>query len=193
MLAALVPAEYGGALLGELADLIPAQRIDRAEHFMLAMAANFEALEVDIAEVRRRILSEPECLELAERGIGEAMRPAANERRAQIAELVARGLSSDELQAEEAKKLLMTLERLTGPEVIVLKWLALDRGTQEKRLFEERHSATLKPETDAGKALRESYYANLQALGLVIQRGPTAIRVASPLGRLLLQHIGALP
>ena len=189
-----------GSLLAELVTVgIERQRNARLGEFFGYLVDRMNRLE---EREQKRRLEDPERVELLERGAIAAARAGSVDRRTYIAELVARGLSSDELRAEEAKKLLAMLELLTGPEVILLRWLSIERQTNEHRLFYEQHKETLEPasgevgiarsEVDR-KALQDSYFANLQSLGLVIQRGPGNIRVASPLGKLLLRHIGVIP
>ena len=143
------------------------------------------------------------------------MRALSDDRKRYIAELVANGISGDEKDAIEAKRLLRILEQIDDDQVIVLcSYLLKYRDDDE---FHNKHESVLKPirasvnsqqdERDEG-TMWELSRSQLQTLGLLRGRFKTpkkgespeidpktgmlraTSRELSPLGRLLLRQMG---
>ena len=157
----------------------------------MAVAERLDRLEADPESLRTSIEEDASRVELLELGAESAARAAWAERREYIAEIVARGLSSEELSAEEVKKLLFILRDLTDPELITLIWRA--RGGNAADDFYSRHRNVL----DGGlrvtkdrRALQKAYLETLKRHDLVIHWSAGNKPVVSPLGNLLLRYVG---
>jgi hypothetical protein len=184
---------FVGNMLAEVfGAVIPRQRLDRLVEFVRAFEQRVMQLELSQRALEERFVR-PEFVDLFEDGASQAARALSQERREYIANLLAKGLSEEELNHARAKKLLRLLESLTDQEIVYLKYFSLaDRGEDDE--FYEQHEALLEPrDTSWGASteeidlatLQEAYEQTLARFGLV-QPGD---RSATWLGRLLLRYI----
>jgi hypothetical protein len=199
--AACVPdAAIPAALLGGTATLGLARvREMRLQDFAATFRERFHAVDrrfdEHVAEDR---------FELLEAAAEAAARSASTERRKYLGELAARGLTTDELTADESRKLLNTLNAVTDSEVIVLMYLSFTTTPgkrDEARALRARHGAILdaslgrevgaSPHEIRRTALYDGYVTNLQRLGLVHDTGAGGANKPTGLGQMLLGSIGA--
>ena len=193
--AGMVP--FAGAAIGELiTDIVPGQRQARIEDWLKLLAERLAAVEQPALRAR---LSEPENVALFEQGAYQAVRALTEERRRQIAELVAGGIADARRDYLESRRILRLLGELDDAEVVVLaghlsKNLQGDYWQLHANVLygPAVHHGSSQEEVDLA-AVREAGQQHLLQLGLLEQeaRGnqrPT-IRI-SPLGRLLLRRIG---
>lgn len=184
---------FVGNLLAEVfGAVIPRQRLDRLVEFVQTFEQRVVQLELSQHVFEERF-SRPEFVDIFEDGASQAARALSQERRRYLANLLAKGLSEEELNHARAKKLLRLLESLTDQEIIWLKYFSLaDRGEEDE--FYEQHEALLEPRDSSWGAsteemdqatLQEAYEQALVRFGLV-QPGE---RSATWLGRLLLRYI----
>lgn len=107
-----------GGLLGELiTSTIPEQRQERIVAYLRALSSRLEQIEQAAMQSARR---NPEKIDLIESGGYLSVRATTSNRIAQIAELVANGLASDEAEIVRRKRLLALLGEIDDDEIIVL-------------------------------------------------------------------------
>lgn len=146
----------------------------------------------------------------------QAARSLSDERREYIANLIANSLSSEDIEYIESKHLLRILGEINDIEIIWLRSY-LEPVLDGDEAFRARHANILEPvmatmadppEVHEKEALQESYKEHLVQLGLLQYNYRTdpetrmpefdsftgALKIRgyeiSPLGRLLLKHIG---
>jgi hypothetical protein len=202
-----------GSIVSELVGaVIPGQRIERLESYVLLLAEHFRHLEADDLAARFR---RPENIDMFEEGALQSARALSDERKRYIAALVARGISSDDQMRFEAKRLLNLLRELDDAEIVVLA-SKLGKFSQDEG-FRERNGSVLQPvyafidsdrETVDADTVQRAVDAHLDRLGLTHPRFPlvkkhevpefdhvtgmiksTGVTLA-PLGLLLLRQIG---
>ncbi|WP_322514897.1 hypothetical protein SR870_17990 [Rhodopseudomonas palustris] len=106
----------GGLLTEIITELIPNQRLDRVERFILALAE-----EVQRAGCERCLpTSEGPQLELVESGLRAASMTSSTSKIEHLAKCAARGLTKDEGDAIRAQRILKILSELDPEELIVL-------------------------------------------------------------------------
>lgn len=192
------PAVLFGAPLALGIERLRGQRFDQ---FRVEVVRRLERLEADPQTVGARLERDESLVEFLEHGAEAAARSASEDRRAQLAELVARGLTTEEQTADQAKKLLYLLRDLTDEEVIWLIHLGSEAVLGLSTSHHRRHAETLRPasrETGAPRsevnrrALQDGYIRNLQRLGLIHDAitKPGKENAITGLGILLLEYIG---
>jgi hypothetical protein len=193
-LAGMVP--IAGSLIAELiTEIVPGQRQERVEDWLRRLA---ERLDIVEAAALRKRLSEPESVALFEEGVHQAARAISEERRQQLVELIAQGISDARRDYLESRRILRLLWELDDAEVVLLAGY-LQKNQQGE--YRTRHSSVLsgprahlsssREDLDAA-AVREPGHRHLVRLGLLDEsmiRGPASATL-SPLGRLLLRRIG---
>lgn len=202
-----------GTALGEIIGrFIPNQRIDRIEEYLRKLRKALNHLTEE--QVRKRI-QKPEAIDLFEEGGFQSARAITEDRRDQIANVVSFGLSGDEKDRIEAKRILKLLDDLDDDQIIILaRYLHKNRDSAD---FDEKHQAVIRPVQayiGAGQdvldqaTMNELARAQLISLGLLKAnyRAPKKGELPdfdlktgrmkythlalSPLGRLLLRRIG---
>ncbi len=135
----LVP--YGGSILAEIVgNLIPDQREQRIEKYLSYL--NDRIGNVDNHEIRAK-LKTPESIELFEEGAIQSARALSDERRERIARLVASGMTGDEKDKIEAKRLLTLLGELDDDQIIILTAHHDKFGRDPE--FRKKHENVIKP------------------------------------------------
>jgi anion-transporting ArsA/GET3 family ATPase len=211
---------FVGSLIAEVVgNVIPNQRVDRIVEFV-------RLLEERLNEVAQQLLksrfSDPVVVDLLEDAFTQAARATTKDRLEHIANVVANGISPDELKQAETKRMLWLLGQLTDEEIVILRGrLPLSRDDYQRDAeYQSRHSHILKPDVThmgSGKnefeeqALRSSYRQHLYDLGLVRHRFRTARRDELPefdsktgmmksegsevtrLGRIFLRYLNLMP
>jgi len=168
---------FVGPLVAEIVGAtIPNQRIDRIALTLRLLERKIE--EKDKAKVEERITS-PESIDLIEDGFLQASRALSDERKEYIASLLKNGLTDDDLERFEYKKLLAILGELNDVELVHLKSHIMRRGQPDHEEFWEKHQETLKaplvymqsPQEDIDRnAIFQTYKTHLVGLGLLKPR-----------------------
>jgi hypothetical protein len=165
-----------GPLLAEVVGVfIPNQRVDRIAKFAHELGERLKELDQHVLGAR---LASPGYVDLLEDGFWQAARAVTEERIKHIASVVSNGLSGEEKDLIQVKKLLWLLAELNDAEVIVLRSHLF--GQNQDPEFSRRHAAVLyAPAATVGMpaevlnealdkgALVESFRQHLQRLGLV--------------------------
>lgn len=202
-----------GSIVANLINqIIPEQRWERIGEYLRKLESRVAEVE---AQTLASALREPRKMELFEDGAIQAVRALSSERLEYIAALVAHGLTSDERDAIEAKRLLKLLDQVDDDQIVILQSkLHRHIGSDE---FYERHQEVLEPVrahmqspredldraamyrlarrqlVDVGllhQAFRKSTKGDLpefdEKTGMIKSQGTKL----NPLGRLLLRRIG---
>lgn len=151
--------------------LIPNQRIDRIERFLLALEQKI--LGLDQEQVKARFTA-PGFVDLFEDGMYQAARALSPERLVYIASLIKNGLSTDDAKVLGYKHLLSLLGQLNDAEVVMLASHAARYQHDDE--YWARHAHVLEPARAFKGApqdqldeasLKESYRNHLARLGLL--------------------------
>ncbi len=205
---------FAGSLLAELAGtIIPKQRMDRLVSFAKELERKVSHLDQDALRAK---LTDENFIDLLEESARQAAQSTTEERRRYIAELLASGVTETHISFVESKHLLRLLSQINDIEIIWLRFYhhPYFGGDEE---FREKHAAVLEPiaailgsdqDTLDRHALQENYKQHLISLGLLMQplqvdsktgypifdklsgNWKTRGTQVTPLGRLLLRHIG---
>lgn len=191
---------YIGPILSEVVGaVIPNQRIDRIVTFVQGLEARVSATEQDLARFRIH-LGCTEGVDLLEEGLMQAARAVTMDRQERLSNLVATGLTAEELQYAEAKKMLNLLRELTDPEVLWLTYYSIPptSGSDFHAHLARANPDVLAPvssslsastETLDRGALQQSYKNTLLRLGLLDERDSKGMGI-SHLGKMLMRYIG---
>jgi hypothetical protein len=205
---------FAGSLLAELAGtIIPKQRLDRLASFAGKLEQKIGALDQDAVRAK---LTDENFTDLLEETARHAARAVTEERREYLSSLLACGISKDRVSFIESKHLLRILGEINDIEVIWLRFYLVPYMDSDHE-FREKHSAVLEPvaatlgsnrATLDRHALQQNYLQHLVSLGLLARplqidskTGYPAFdkmfgdwkskgHQVTPLGRLLLRHIG---
>lgn len=128
---------YIGPIVSELVtQLIPNQRLERIEAYIME-------LDKRVKKVERDKLVRPRKVDLFEDGAFQAIRSLSEKRTEYIANVVAGGLSGEEKEELEAKRMLNLLTQLDDGQIILLSsYLDKNRNDEE---FWKIHEDVLKP------------------------------------------------
>lgn len=162
---------YLGPIISELiTQIIPNQRLERIEAYIAK-------LDERIKKVERDKLVLPKKVDLFEDGAFQAIRSLSEKRTEYIANVVARGLSGEEKEEVEAKRMLKLLTQLDDSQIILLSWyLNKNRNSEE---FWKIHKDVLKltavnlrsPQEEVDRAtIQEMAKQELVRLGLLKPR-----------------------
>jgi hypothetical protein len=202
-----------GAALAEVVNhFIPNQRLDRIEDYLRRLSAKLNDLSAD--DLRDKA-QDPDALDLFEEGGFQSARATNDVRREQIANVVAFGLSGDDQDRIEAKRILRLLRDIDDDQIIILtSYLHRHMNDEE---FSDRHSDILYgPAAHLGSSREELdratmvdlAKAQLKSLGLLQTRYKKPKKgelpefdektgmikrqsvTLSPLGRLVLRRVG---
>lgn len=168
--ASLIPF-LGGAIGEVIGNIIPNQRIDRITRFL-------ESLDEKISEVEREQfkskLKSPEFVDILEDAFQQAVRALTEERTEYISTLIKQGLTNEQLEMIEVKKILWMLGELNDAEIIILK--AYDHFTGNDEEFHKKHEdIIIGPRAYLGSSQNEvdkysvhqTYRKHLEDMGLL--------------------------
>lgn len=170
---------YVGSLIAEIVgNVIPNQRIDRIVRFVQLLEERLGSLEKDALKNR---LNQPAAVDLLEDAFTQAARATSQERLEHIANVIANGLSEEELQQAEAKRMLWLLGQINDSEVILLRsrLVMTSEDVEADAEFRNKHAELLAPDTThmsssedefEEAALKSSYRQHLHDLGLLRPR-----------------------
>jgi hypothetical protein len=165
-----------GSILTEvIGNIIPNQRLDRIAKFLQLLSERLSILEQKIVEDK---FKQTESIDLLEDAFIQASRATTDERLKHIAEVVANGLSPDEIKHAEAKRMLWLLGQLNDAELIILRsrLVSTVEDAEADSEFRKKHGDLITPpalhrgssEADFEEsALKISYRQNLSDLGLI--------------------------
>lgn len=205
----------GAALTEIVGNIIPNQRVDRLADFAAKLAEKVQEHEKEM--IQKRLL-EPEGTDILEEALWQSARALSEERRKHIAALVRNGLSKEQIDLIETKKLLLLLNQLNDLEVLILRGY-IARLYQDEE-FIEKFGDIIRPALIGGNpsqeeldqyAISKSLPQHLVSLGLLKPNYPFLKRGEIPefdrssgtfknsgcditlLGKLLLRSIDCFP
>lgn len=168
-----------GSLVAEIiGNVIPNQRVDRISEFVRLLDERLRQIEQSVLDVKFR---EPAAIDLLEDAFFQAARATSHERLEHIANVVANGMSGEEVKEATAKRMLWLLGQITDSEIVILRSrLVMTREDLETDIeFRKKHGKLLAPDTLVmgsseeefeEAALKASYRQHLHDLGLLRQR-----------------------
>ncbi|MCA6102786.1 hypothetical protein [Bradyrhizobium australafricanum] len=112
---------FGQALQEVVTAIVPNQRAERVEKYLVFLSGQIDRLQIAADEIKR-----PESVDLIEEGAYQAVRALTDERKLQIATVVANGLASEEQSKLRQKRLLKILGDLDDQELLILQAYADD-------------------------------------------------------------------
>jgi hypothetical protein len=172
-------APFVGSVLAEIVGhVIPNQRVDRIVEFVRLLDERIQQIEKDFVKTR---MQEPGNVDLLEDAFIQASRATTQERLRHIANIVVKGLSTEDMNQTESKRMLWLIGQLNDAEIVLLRSrLATTREDYERdAAYQTLHSKLLAPDaTHLGStedeleaaALISSYRQHLHDLGLMRQR-----------------------
>jgi hypothetical protein len=160
---------FAGPLVNELiGNLIPNQRIDRLEKYILELDKRLSQIDENLT---KKSFENKECIDLIEEGFAHASRATSDERREYIASIIANGLDEDKIAYSESKYLLKLLQDLNDIDIIWLRAFHLPNQefvkTHQSILNPDRADFDSKDRIKEKDALRNSYIKHIERLGLI--------------------------
>ena len=123
----LVP--YAGPIIVELInELIPQQRIERIEKYLRLLDERLRL--IDQESLKQKMLT-PTKADLFEEGAFQSTRSLSEDRLKYIANLVATGITGEEKEEAESKRLLNILANITDDQVVILASYLVKNRTQD--------------------------------------------------------------
>jgi hypothetical protein len=159
----------GGALAEIVTQIVPNQRIDRLEKYLV-----FLQEEIANQKVSEDRLKQPENVDLIEDGAYLAVRALSDQRKRYIARCVAEGIALAEIEHIREKRILSLLDQLDDEEILILDAYGAIPGDEAREKFEK-----LRPPAPIMSAPREIHEQNslyqasldkLESLSLIRQR-----------------------
>ena len=189
--------------------VIPNKRIERIEKFATILNEQLYKLGNDFDELKKRIETDEELIDLIEEGFRQSTRSLSDERKGYIASIIANSLSVDAIKAQESRHLLRILGELSDIEIIWLRYYLVTSMNGDKD-FREKHVELTKPisvvasspQSQRDKAaLQKSYKEHLSQVGLLDKRYGSQLDTRlgglklegysiTSMGKLLLREIG---
>ncbi len=172
-LAGAVPV--AGTIIGEIiGQVIPNQRVDRLEAFVKSLHDRLEELGQPIKVSQ---FDSPDKVDLFEDGVLKSSRALSQDRIDYISRIVALGLTGEEKDRIQAKRLLNILDEIDDDQIIILSGYL--RKNHDDKEFAKKHAAILRPvpvhlgsdqsEVDEG-TLHQLARTQLRTLGLLASR-----------------------
>src|SRR6476619_2722542 len=121
----------GQALQEVVTALVPNQRTERFEKYLLYLSQELEALKISIEAIKK-----PENIDLIEDGAYQAVRALTDERKNAIAKAVAKGIASEDQTKRDHKRIMNLLAQLDDEQITILA--AYGSGFVQSRMQEIR-------------------------------------------------------
>ncbi|MCP5306764.1 MAG: hypothetical protein H6953_15070 [Chromatiaceae bacterium] len=169
-----------GPLMAEIVGyVVPNQRVERLERFLLALGSKIEGIDHNLLADR---FKREEVIDLLEDGMLLASRAITDDRKDYIASVVAQGVKKEQLELIQEKTLLNILSELNDVQVIMLNLFGIDDEGQEDFFNQHIHvlsppatsfSLNYEPYSDDEDALEiyEAHKNHLLRLGLLKKEG----------------------
>lgn len=201
------PIPFLGPMIQEMFDVIvPNQRIDRLSNYVLELEQKLAKFEQQQIQDK---LNDEHFIDLMEESFFQASKALTHERIEYISSIIENSLDSNHILDIENKHLMTLLKEINDIEIIWLRYYLVPTiGGDED--FRNKHNDVLEtiiPTLGSGQeerdkaAIQESYKEHLSTLGLLkknisVKIGGSTNELETkgyeitPLGRLLLKHIG---
>jgi hypothetical protein len=206
---ALVPF-VGQALAEIITEIVPNQRIERAEQYLLYLSEELDALKLENVEA---VMKQPKNVDLIEDGAYQAVRAFSDERKRYLARAVAQGIGAHETDKLNEKRVLALIGDLDDGDLLLLEAFASGNSRFEKfeKLRPEYPTINSQRPAKAERwGLYEASLARLERLSLIRKHvnvdndtklpefdpftgEPRGYHLVTSLGRLVLSRIGLSP
>ncbi|MHC2241133.1 hypothetical protein [Bradyrhizobium elkanii] len=171
--------------------IVPNQRAERVEKYLVMLSQQIDRLQIAVQEIKR-----PESVDLIEEGAYQAVRALTDDRRLQIATVVANGLANEEQSKLRQKRLLKILGDLDDQELLILQAYANDHAQARLQEIAPHPVAASAPRPERDRSeFYEWSKANLHQRGLISTglEGRFRSTRLTGLGRALLRAADLLP
>ncbi|PYB77676.1 hypothetical protein [Rhizobium wuzhouense] len=155
----------GGSALAEIVtSIIPNQRLDRIERYLLLLARQLEERSADLEALKR----DPEAIAVIEDGAFQAARAVTDERLRRIVSCVVDGITESDAEALRGRQLLEILSQLNDKELAIL--VAYDQGSWQAfdHLRPPPNVIGADPKVSEANALWEVSLEKLERFGLIV-------------------------
>lgn len=166
--AALARAVVGGVpiagpfLAEVLTAVIPNQRLDRVEAFLLLLGQELERLSAS------EKASQPASVPVIEEGLSQAARAFTNERRQYLAKCVAHGVNADEQAKLNELKILRMLEEIGDDDLLLLDALDDAKARDKLSALQPPPLRANAPDKERAKGeLHQASHRKLLSIGLL--------------------------
>lgn len=158
----IVPV-LGQTLQEVVTAIVPNQRGERVEKYLLFLSQQLDRLQIAVEEIKR-----PESVDLIEEGAYQAVRALTDDRKLQIAKVVANGIASDDQSKLRHKRLLKILSDLDDQELLILEAYASDFVQSRLQEISPGPVSEAAPRSDKDRSeFYEWSKANLHQRGLI--------------------------
>jgi hypothetical protein len=155
----------GGALAELVNEFIPNQRLDRIEKFLMALKE-----ELELRGLLNSDLNTPSNADLVEEGGRHATRATSDERIRYLARCVAEGISIEDQEKLDERRILAILSEIDDRELLILE-AHLDRSSAELSELKPRKTIVKAPdELRVAEELFEASISRLEILKLLDYR-----------------------
>ena len=202
-----------GSLFSELlTEFIPMQRRTRIEKYLYALELKLEGMS---KEAFANKMADPQATDLFEEGGIQSARALSDERQRHIASVVAKGLTGDEIELLQAKRISKILVEIDDFQILILSSKTRENMHNDEFWAKHRQNLTVpvlymsatKKEIEAAE-IHNAARNELKRLGLMVQKFRSVRQGEMPeldektgmlkessveltaLGRMLLVHIG---
>lgn len=169
---------FVGSLLAEvIGNVIPCQRHDRLARFLKMLDERLQTVEHETLKAR---LAQPEVVDVLEDSFFQAARAVTEERLEHVTNVVSNGLSAEQLDTAETKRMLWLLGQLNDAEIIILRGVLTDTIDElDDEEFRQIHAQLLAPDMTCDDstedefdeaAIKSSYRQHLFDIGLITHR-----------------------
>ncbi|WP_029582375.1 hypothetical protein [Bradyrhizobium sp. URHD0069] len=119
----------GQALAEVITEIVPNQRIERVEKYLLYLSEEIDSLRIANVDAA---MKKPENVDLIEDGAYQAVRALSDERKRYLARAVAQGIRSDEKDKLNEKRVLVLIGDLDDGDLLLLDAFASRNKGREK-------------------------------------------------------------
>jgi hypothetical protein len=187
----IVPV-LGQALQEVVTALVPNQRTERFEKYLLFLLQELELLKVSVEALKK-----PENIDLIEDGAYQAVRALTDERKRLIAKAVAHGIASEEQSKIDQKRILNIVGDLDDEEIMILKAHASPHQDASLQKIMPRPVTGATPRHEAERAAFFDWsiakLRRLSLLGTTQLGNHNSFEYVTAIGRAVLRAIDLLP
>ena len=119
----------GQALAEVITELVPNQRVERVEKYLLYLSEEIDSLKVENVDA---VMKRPENVDLIEDGVYQAIRALSDERKRYLARAVAQGIGAEATDKLNEKRVLALIGDLDDSDLLLLDAFASGNKGREK-------------------------------------------------------------
>ena len=119
----------GQALAEVITELVPNQRVERVEKYLLYLSEEIDSLKVENVDA---VMKRPENVDLIEDGVYQAIRALSDERKRYLVRAVAQGIGAEARDKLNEKRVLALIGDLDDSDLLLLDAFASGNKGREK-------------------------------------------------------------